>query len=208
MYIFCGRGLASRRWRQVSSNVRPRKTKLRQCPQRSSTAVNTSVAFGHLQSSQHNSNRSRCRSPIGFVQHSPALNLGLQHVHRHTAFHHASTAQQSSTAPHLRDHHSKQSQFVGPQPRPQSWWLPAVHAAAGDTNGAVGHAVARLAASFKLGPNGFCTQALGMLSTAWPNPSVKLSTNGRPPSPSHRYGVHFLWLGLGGLPLAPAYLKR
>jgi hypothetical protein len=40
------------------------------------------------------------------------------------------------------------------------------------------------------------------------NPSVKLSTNGRPPSPSHRYGVHFMWLGLGGLPLAPAYLER
>ena len=41
-----------------------------------------------------------------------------------------------------------------------------------------------------------------------PNPSVKLSAIGRPPSPSHRYGVHFLWLGLGVLPLAPAYLER
>ncbi len=40
------------------------------------------------------------------------------------------------------------------------------------------------------------------------NPSVKLSTNGRPPGPSHRYGVHFLWLGPGVLPLAPAYLER
>ena len=39
-----------------------------------------------------------------------------------------------------------------------------------------------------------------------PNPSVKLSTNGRPPGPSHRYGVHFLWLGPGVLPLAPAGL--
>ena len=37
-----------------------------------------------------------------------------------------------------------------------------------------------------------------------PNPSVKLSTNGRPPGPSHRYGVHFLWLGPGVPPLAPA----
>ena len=44
--------------------------------------------------------------------------------------------------------------------------------------------------------------------TLMPNPSVKLSTNGRPPSPSHRYGVHFLWLGLGVLPLVPAYLER
>ncbi len=41
-----------------------------------------------------------------------------------------------------------------------------------------------------------------------PNTSVKLSTNGRPPGPSHRYGVHFLWLGPGVMPLAPAYLER
>ena len=45
-------------------------------------------------------------------------------------------------------------------------------------------------------------------SSATPNPSVKLSANGRPPSPSHRYGVHFLWLGLGVLPSSPAYLQR
>ena len=45
-------------------------------------------------------------------------------------------------------------------------------------------------------------------SPARPNPSVKLSTNGRPPGPSHRYGVHFLWLGPGVLPLSPAYLER
>ena len=37
-----------------------------------------------------------------------------------------------------------------------------------------------------------------------PNPSLKLSTNGRPPGPGHRYGVHFLWPGPGVLPLAPA----
>jgi hypothetical protein len=46
------------------------------------------------------------------------------------------------------------------------------------------------------------------LPSVRPNPSVKLSTNGRPPGPSHRYGVHFLWLGPGVLPLAPAYLER
>ena len=45
-------------------------------------------------------------------------------------------------------------------------------------------------------------------SSATPNPSVKLSANGRPPSPSHRYGVHFLWLGPGVLPSSPAYLQR
>jgi hypothetical protein len=41
---------------------------------------------------------------------------------------------------------------------------------------------------------------------ARPNPPVKRSTNGKPPGPSHRYGVHFLWLGPGVLPLPPAYL--
>ena len=45
-------------------------------------------------------------------------------------------------------------------------------------------------------------------SSATPNPSVKLSANGRPPGPSHRYGVHFLWLGPGVLPSSPAYLQR
>jgi hypothetical protein len=48
----------------------------------------------------------------------------------------------------------------------------------------------------------------GQVARVRPNPSVKLSTNGRPPGPSHRYGVHFLWLGPGVLPLAPAYLER
>ena len=37
-----------------------------------------------------------------------------------------------------------------------------------------------------------------------PNPSLKLSTNGRPPGPGHRYGVHSLWPGPGVLPLVPA----
>ena len=37
-----------------------------------------------------------------------------------------------------------------------------------------------------------------------PNPSLKRSTNGRPPGPGLRYGVHFLSPGPGVLPLAPA----
>jgi hypothetical protein len=55
----------------------------------------------------------------------------------------------------------------------------------------------------------FIGQSIALSSArAAPNPSVKLSTNGRPPGPSHRYGVHFLWLGPGVLPLVPAYLER
>jgi len=41
-----------------------------------------------------------------------------------------------------------------------------------------------------------------------PNPSVEARPNGKPPSPGHRYGVHFLWPGLGVLPLAPPHLER
>jgi hypothetical protein len=37
-----------------------------------------------------------------------------------------------------------------------------------------------------------------------PNPSLKPSTNGGPPGPGHRYGVHFLWPGPGVPPLVPA----
>jgi len=36
-----------------------------------------------------------------------------------------------------------------------------------------------------------------------PNPSLKGSTNGRPPSPGRWYAVHFHRPGLGVLPLAP-----
>jgi hypothetical protein len=36
------------------------------------------------------------------------------------------------------------------------------------------------------------------------NPSLKRSTNGRPPGPGLRYGVHFLSPGPGVLPLALA----
>ena len=39
---------------------------------------------------------------------------------------------------------------------------------------------------------------------AAPNPSLKLSPNGRPPGPSWRYAVHFRQLGPGVLPLVPA----
>jgi hypothetical protein len=37
-----------------------------------------------------------------------------------------------------------------------------------------------------------------------PNPSLKRSTNGRPPGPGRRYAVHFRQPGPGVLPLAPA----
>jgi hypothetical protein len=41
-----------------------------------------------------------------------------------------------------------------------------------------------------------------------PNPSVKRSANGRPPSPGRWYAVHFHRPGLGALPSSPAYLER
>ena len=41
-----------------------------------------------------------------------------------------------------------------------------------------------------------------------PNPSVEARPNGGAPGPSHRYGVHFLWLGPGAPPLVPPHLKR
>jgi hypothetical protein len=37
-----------------------------------------------------------------------------------------------------------------------------------------------------------------------PNPSLKRSANGRPPSPGRWYAVHFHRPGLGVLPLSPA----
>ena len=37
-----------------------------------------------------------------------------------------------------------------------------------------------------------------------PNTSLKRSTNGMPPGPGHRYGVHCPWPGPGGMPLVPA----
>ena len=42
------------------------------------------------------------------------------------------------------------------------------------------------------------------LSTAWPNPSLKRSANGRPPGPGRWYPVHFHRPGPGVLPLSPA----
>ena len=38
----------------------------------------------------------------------------------------------------------------------------------------------------------------------WPNPSLKRSANGRPPSPGWWYAVHFHQPGLGVLPSSPA----
>jgi hypothetical protein len=47
-------------------------------------------------------------------------------------------------------------------------------------------------------------RCLRTVGTARPNTSLKLSSNGVPPGPGHRYGVHFLWPGPGVTPLAPA----
>ena len=41
-----------------------------------------------------------------------------------------------------------------------------------------------------------------------PNHSLKLSTNGGPPSPGRWYAVHFHRPGLGVLPLVPLQRKR
>ena len=40
------------------------------------------------------------------------------------------------------------------------------------------------------------------------NPSFEARPNGKPPGPGHRYGVHFLGPGPGGLPSVPPQLKR
>jgi hypothetical protein len=42
------------------------------------------------------------------------------------------------------------------------------------------------------------------IRAARPNPSLKLSTNGRPPGPGRWYAVHFHRPGPGVLPLSPA----
>ncbi len=43
-----------------------------------------------------------------------------------------------------------------------------------------------------------------VVEAAQPNPSLKPSTNGGPPGPASRYGVHFLLAGPGVPPLVPA----
>ncbi len=48
--------------------------------------------------------------------------------------------------------------------------------------------------------SGVCTFTLSVR----PNPSLKRSANGRPPSPGWWYAVHFHQPGLGVLPLSPA----
>jgi hypothetical protein len=52
------------------------------------------------------------------------------------------------------------------------------------------------------------SKCLRYFSKQTPNPWVKRSVNGRPSSPSHRHGLHFLWLGPGVLPLPTGDLKR
>ncbi len=47
-------------------------------------------------------------------------------------------------------------------------------------------------------------QRIAPRRTSRPNPSLKRSANGRPPSPGRWYAVHFLRPGLGVLPSSPA----
>ena len=48
------------------------------------------------------------------------------------------------------------------------------------------------------------SQSLVLQWRARPNPSLKLSANGRPPGPGRRYAVHFRQPGPGVLPSSPA----
>ena len=47
-------------------------------------------------------------------------------------------------------------------------------------------------------------RTLPLPPTLMPNPSLKLSPNGRPPAPARRYAVHFRQSGPGVLPSVPA----
>ncbi len=150
-----------------------------------------------------------CRaSTLGPLQHSPATQLEPRRVRRRTALHHESLLPQRSTVGNLSATRARQSQFVGPQPCPQSWRLQADHAAAGNTNNAASHAAAHMSYFFTHGSSFSSTRETSLLCTAWPNPSVKRSANGVPPGPRYSAGVHFLQRGPGGTPLSPAYLKR
>ena len=55
---------------------------------------------------------------------------------------------------------------------------------------------------------GMATHFLGSPRTVLPNHSLEARSNGGPPGPDHRYGVHFLWPGPGVPPLTPPQLKR
>ena len=55
---------------------------------------------------------------------------------------------------------------------------------------------------------GMVAQFLRLPRTVLPNHSLEARSNGGPPGPGHRYGVHFLWPGPGVPPLTPPQLKR
>ena len=53
---------------------------------------------------------------------------------------------------------------------------------------------------------GMVAHFLRLSRTVLPNQSLEARSNGGPPGPDHRYGVHFLWPGPGVPPLAPPHL--
>jgi hypothetical protein len=203
VYIFCGLGLASCRWRQLTSNVRPRKTQLRQRRQPRSTAVNTCRSSVNSPLAIHQPFWAPCEPRRNHSQHSSAKHLERRHVHRGTALPHKKLLLQRSGVGHFRAAQAKQSKFVGPQPGAKRWQSQTVHAVAGNSSTTAPMQVTRKFSPTNCGLRRPVRGHQGTFGTAWPNPLLNLRANGMPQSPRHSAGVHYLWRGLCVTPLSP-----
>ena len=196
---------APHRWRQLSSNVRPRKTHLRQRQQPRSTAVNTCRSSVNSPIAVRQPFWASCEPTRNHSQQLSAKHLERRHVHRSTAPHHEKLLLQRSAVGQFHAAQAKPSQFVGPQPRAKRWRSQTVHAAAGNSS-----TKARMQATRKFSPSKCRLQRpvpshQGYLGAAWPNHSLKLSANGMPRWPSSAgASPHFALAVQRAMPSSPA----
>ena len=201
--IFTGPGLASCRWRPLSSNVRQHKRgravhqqnqRLRREPNSHESGIAASSRMG---AATHRVGRPTRVANANTSYSAPSLWLSLQ---------------QNDLEPPCQ---TNGPFFVG------SVGLQSVPRAAAANAGAPGlgplvrrlqfvacHGLRRGAGSTCGGPQGVTgpwrAQRLRSPGEVLPNPSLKRSANGRPPGPGRRYGVHFRHPGPGVLPSSPA----
>ena len=210
MYIFCRRGLASRRRCRLNSNVRQhnRGRAVLQQSQRLRREFNL-----------HNAAKPRTASLRQRAGQRSSVGCGRTELRSSSAEWKAKQGHVRRAVPHDSSDkgapcHIEPLRCVG-SPAVQSVRRPAAASIGASGHGQLMRRLQRVAChARRRGAGSTCG---GPPGTTWPwraqhprspavlpNPSLKRSANGRPPGPGRRYGVHCLQPGPGVLPSSPA----
>ena len=209
MYIFSARALASCRRRPLSSNVRQHKAAV-QYPSRKCACrreLNSHDAAEPRRVRDLSLRRNRSSSNEDGSEQACRLQRAAKHGAGTGAASQPAQRQRTDVPHRTSDLRWRHRFSVGSSSRRSQRCQPRLGRVSQRLECVVPHGPQRGAGSLGCGPRE--VTGLGQARrprspcAVLPNPSLKGSTNGRPPAPGRRYAVHCLRPGAGVLPLAP-----